>query len=705
MNRLPPQVPGAPSTCDSLPVSVTLGGGGSVYTIDPNSDLPNSVSCTATVVAAQVTDLDGTPDAMALDYSWSFTTAAADIAPTVDSTVPATGAINVAVDSDVTITFSEPVTAPAGFSFIVCDTSGMHNLGAVTGTGTSVIVFNPEFDFTRGESCTVTIDHTKVYDTDGTPTMMVADYVWSFTILPPDLAPTVSSTVPTNGATDVALDATLTVNFSELVTAADVWATLVCGGLPVAVTLGGSGSTFTIDPDTNLPYGSSCTATVLAAQITDQDADDPPDVMATDYSWTFTTVYDPAPTVTGVTPLNAATGVALNSNLTATFSEAVDLAAGAVSLSCSYSGVRTTVVSTTDDLTFTIDPDVDLPPSEKCTATLENTLITDKDTNDPYDTMAADYSWYFTTYYDQNAITPIAVARAAGVGWTGTIQGNVTVLTGLLGTRSFTIQDATGGMYVYPNSGSTIPTMAMGDVVKVKGTINLYGTMLQELVPSTLTSIKWISTGAIPAPLEVATGSIGPTQGKLIQVEGTVTWTGTPTPGTNYTIRINDGSGLLDVYIYRLTNISVSGFTSGQQIRIIGMSSAYNAPQIQPRYQSDLIDLRPPTVTGTDPASDATGVSPHRPISATFSKAMDPDSLDGHFTLTDDVLNPVSGTVSYIESTHTAVFTPASALAENATYTATLSTDIQDSYGVALADPVSWSFTTGDLGYHFIHPS
>ena len=88
----------------------------------------------------------------------------------------------------------------------------------------------------------------------------------------------------------------------------------------------------------------------------------------------------------------------------------------------------------------------------------------------------------------------------------------------------------------------------------------------------------------------------------------------------------------------------------------------------------------------------ATGVSPHRPISATFSKAMAPGSFTGNFTIAG-----VTGTVSYDDVTHTATFTPGAALAAHTLYTATINTSVTDSYGVPLASPYSWSFTTGDL--------
>jgi uncharacterized protein YdeI (BOF family) len=151
------------------------------------------------------------------------------------------------------------------------------------------------------------------------------------------------------------------------------------------------------------------------------------------------------------------------------------------------------------------------------------------------------------------------------------------------------------------------------------------------------------------------------------------------------------------VYAYRLTNIDMRDFESGQQMRIIGISDSYDSPQIKPRFQSDIIDLRSPEVSGTDPATDATGVSPHRPVSATFNKPMDPDSLAGNFTVTGAVSGAVSGGISYEAGTYTAVFTPDAALSPNELYTAELSTAVMDSFGAHLAATYSWSFTTGDL--------
>ena len=76
----------------------------------------------------------------------------------------------------------------------------------------------------------------------------------------PDAAPTVLSTVPADGAADVALSTNLTVTFSEPVAAADGAFALTCsasGAHPVAVA--GGPTTFTLDPASDLALGDTCT--------------------------------------------------------------------------------------------------------------------------------------------------------------------------------------------------------------------------------------------------------------------------------------------------------------------------------------------------------------------------------------------------------------------------------------------------------------
>jgi predicted extracellular nuclease len=103
---------------------------------------------------------------------------AADVPPTVTSTVPANGATNVAAAANITINFSEAVTVSGAWFSIACVTSGLHS-ATVTG-GPQTFTLNPDADFASLEACTVTVVAAQVVDQDGTPQNMAADFVFSF---------------------------------------------------------------------------------------------------------------------------------------------------------------------------------------------------------------------------------------------------------------------------------------------------------------------------------------------------------------------------------------------------------------------------------------------------------------------------------------------------------------------------------------------
>jgi hypothetical protein len=107
-------------------------------------------------------------------------------------------------------------------------------------------------------------------------------------------------------------------------------------------------------------------------------------------------------------------------------------------------------------------------------------------------------------------------------------------------------------------------------------------------------------------------------------------------------------------------------------------------------------DLSAPTVISVAPLSAAPGVCPGTIVTATFSMAMNPATIDGTtFTLTGPGTTPVAGVVTYSTSSNTATFTPSSALALSTLYTATITSGATDEYGIALASNLVWTFTTG----------
>ncbi|MFF2569932.1 DUF4082 domain-containing protein [Streptomyces sp. NPDC058084] len=98
----------------------------------------------------------------------------------------------------------------------------------------------------------------------------------------------------------------------------------------------------------------------------------------------------------------------------------------------------------------------------------------------------------------------------------------------------------------------------------------------------------------------------------------------------------------------------------------------------------------PPTVTGRTPAAGATGVSITAPLSATFNQSIDSGTLV--FTVTGPGGATVPGRATLDGDGKTAAFTLNSQLALGTTYTA--SVQAADLWGNAMADPVTWTFTT-----------
>jgi predicted extracellular nuclease len=109
-----------------------------------------------------------------------------------------------------------------------------------------------------------------------------------------DEAPSVSSTVPTNGSTGVNPSSNISITFTESVNASASAFTVECPtATPISFSQSSSpATTITLDPTADLPDSTVCTVTVNANQITDADLSDPPNEMAANYVFSFT-VADP----------------------------------------------------------------------------------------------------------------------------------------------------------------------------------------------------------------------------------------------------------------------------------------------------------------------------------------------------------------------------------------------------------------------------
>jgi predicted extracellular nuclease len=106
----------------------------------------------------------------------------------------------------------------------------------------------------------------------------------------PDLAPSVMSTAPSNGASDVPGGSNISITFSEDVATAGDWFSISCSttGAHAASATGGP-RTYTLDPAADFGPNETCTVTIDDAGVTDTDTDDPPDNMASDHEFSYTT--------------------------------------------------------------------------------------------------------------------------------------------------------------------------------------------------------------------------------------------------------------------------------------------------------------------------------------------------------------------------------------------------------------------------------
>ena len=117
------------------------------------------------------------------------------------------------------------------------------------------------------------------------------DGLGSHNVTPGDVAPSVSASSPTAGATDVARNASVQLTFSEPVDLAADAVVVSCAASGVhATTVSGGPTTYTFDPSVDFAGAETCTVTTSASGVTDQDTEDPPNAMASDHIFSFQTI-------------------------------------------------------------------------------------------------------------------------------------------------------------------------------------------------------------------------------------------------------------------------------------------------------------------------------------------------------------------------------------------------------------------------------
>ncbi|WP_061248850.1 Ig-like domain-containing protein [Leptospira alstonii] len=489
---------------------------GSVATLTPTNPLGLAFNTVYRVdLLSTAKDLANNPLPNA--YNWTFTTGPAPdlVAPTVSFVSPAPNAQNVAMNSAVSIAFSEPINCATIPGSIVLDDNPLLP-GTIAGnpgcTGTTA-TFTPLAALAPNTVYTLTISGA-ITDLFNNP-LAPAPYTSTFTTGPAlDLTPpTVTFTVPSANAIGVGVNINPTVVFSEPMACASVnnasFRVKLQAAPPGVYLVGsvncfGTSATWIPDPLLNptLAFNTLYTVEVNAGAL---DAANNPIVPIT---WNFTTGPGPdvtPPNVAFVTPANAALGVAVNAGVSIAFNETMNCGTvlGGITLDDDPATPATVVGININCNGNTVSFAPTAPPlafNTTYTVKIANT-VTDSNNN-----AIGAYSWSFTTGAAPDVtppqvslVNPLAAATGVPTNANITVSFNETIDCS---TLNFTVNNGIGGTVncsgasatFVPNVGTPLNagTAYTATIVAVK---DLQGNSMTALPPA----FSWnFTTGLAP---------------------------------------------------------------------------------------------------------------------------------------------------------------------------------------------------------------
>jgi O-glycosyl hydrolase len=396
----------APQGGSAVAATVSYNATSFTATLTPSAPLTPSTTYTATITTGAVA---ATGSAIANNNSFSFTTAAGTV-PTVTSVTPAGGSNGVAITSTAAAVFSEAMdpSTITGSTFTLTPQGGAPVSASLAFSATNVandtVTLTPSAPLAYNTTYTALITTGALAASTTLPEVpLAADYSWSFTTAPPPLA-TVSAVTPTSGSTGVAIATTVTATFGSAMTASTISTstfTLTGSSGAVAGTVSYNATTniATFTPTASLAYGATYTATIGVGAT-----DSAGGALAAPYTWNFTTLTGPVPTVTSTVPATGATNVNAAAQVTATFSQA--MTASTINSStftltpAGGSVVAATVTYNGVTHTATLTPAAALASSVTYTATITTGAQSTEDA-----ALASNYTWTFTTGASPSAVT------------------------------------------------------------------------------------------------------------------------------------------------------------------------------------------------------------------------------------------------------------------------------------------------------------
>jgi len=262
----------------SVPGAVTYSGGAATFT--PVIALALGTLYTATVTTGAA---DQAGNALAANHTWSFTTrAVADTTPpTVISTSPAKGEMNVVASSALSATFSEALDPSTITTTTFTVTKGGSPISGAVAYAGKVATFTPSSALALDGSFLATVS-TAVKDLAGNA--LATKFTWTFTTAS---RPTVTATNPVNGGQGAALNSHVEATFSVTMNPASITGTtffVTQGMTPVVGTVTYAGTIATFAPTVDyLP------STTLTATVTTGAKDLSGNALGQDHVWSFQT--------------------------------------------------------------------------------------------------------------------------------------------------------------------------------------------------------------------------------------------------------------------------------------------------------------------------------------------------------------------------------------------------------------------------------
>ena len=204
----------------------------------------------------------------------------------------------------------------------------------------------------------------------------------------------------------------------------------------------------------------------------------------------------------------------------------------------------------------------------------------------------------------QGGSVPIGIARTLLNGEDVIIEGTATMYTGGFyagssGTK-FYIEDGSGGVQVYVPGGNGKVDVELGSLVRVQGIPQPYRGAI-EVVPST-DNVNILEQSLDPFAWEPQLVTINELlknpenfAGKLVTINGEVSRA--EEFSYSYELDLVDENNLVGIYVDKLTEINVESVEISQFYQITGIAEVIDDNiQINPRVQSDLAEIQPPTV-------------------------------------------------------------------------------------------------------------